>query len=84
MSRTSALWISAILTLAFVLVVGTILLRPSSSHSVAAQSQPATTVLDAGAGQVGVSEQSVTGEYQNDHHDDYEHSEQHEEHDDDD
>jgi hypothetical protein len=84
MSRISALWISAILTLAFVLVVGTILLRPSSPHSVAAQSQPATTVLDAGAGQVGVSEQPVTGEYQDDHHDDYEHSEQHEEHDDDD
>jgi hypothetical protein len=87
MSRTAALWISAILTLAFVLIVGTTLLRSGASHSATAQSQPATTTLDAGSRQLSPLEQPVVGEYQGDQHDDHEDSDHHEhneEHDDDD
>jgi hypothetical protein len=84
MSRTAALWISAILTLAFALVVGATVLRSSGSHAATAPSQPVTTVLDAGAG---TQEQPVASEYQDDHHNDTNHHEDadhHEEHDDDD
>ena len=53
MSRTAALWTSAILTIAFVLIVGAVLLRPSLSHSATAQSQTESTlVTNSGASQV--------------------------------
>ena len=70
MSRTATLWTSAILTLAFVLVVGTMLLRPNLSRSAPAQGQPETTLVgDAGANQINVATQQVSGEHHDDHHD---------------
>jgi hypothetical protein len=85
MSRTKALWLSAILTLAIVLIAGTMLLRPTVSRSTLAQEPAATSLIsDGAAGPLNVSAQQVTSWQHGDDDDQYEHHESHEEHDDDD
>ena len=70
MSRTATLWASAILTLALVLVIGSVLLRPSLSRSATAQAQPPTTLLtNAGTAEINVPAQQVEDGHHNDHHD---------------
>jgi hypothetical protein len=85
MSRTRALWISAILTLTIVLVAGTMLFRPTISQPSLARTQPeAIAAGDAGAEQLATPVYQVAEDYQSDDHDQYEHHESHEEHEDDD
>lgn len=82
MSRTAALWTSAVLTLAFVLIVGTALLRPSLSRSTPAEGQLETTLVgDAGASRLSAPAQQAVYEHDDDHGD-HHHSDG--EHDDDD
>lgn len=85
MSRTKALWISAILTVAIVLVAGTMLLRPTASRSPLTQAQPVTSLTgDAAASQLNAPAPQVNDWYQGDDHDQYEHHESNKEHEDDD
>lgn len=85
MSRTKALWLSAILTLAIVLIAGTMLLRPTVSQSSLAQEQPAASLTgDAAAGPLDVPAQQVVSSQYGDDDNQFEHHESNKEHKDDD
>lgn len=82
MSRTRALWVSAILTIAIVLVAGTMLLRPTVSQPSSVLAQPEMIAAgDAGASQLAQPVNQIVSDHHDDH-DQYEHHESHEEHED--
>ena len=82
MSRTTAFWTSAIVTIAVVLIVGAALLRPSLSRSATAQQQAAPMlVIDPGASQgTGPALQQVSDEH-GDHEGHFDSDEEHDDHD---
>ncbi|HVX30630.1 MAG TPA: hypothetical protein VHA53_09145 [Nitrolancea sp.] len=91
MSRVRALWLSAILTVAVVLVVGAIFMRPMLTESAGTPTPSTATLVTGEQAQPVTSEQVPTLRY-DDHGDEHEHDSQHhadqddhhEDHDDDD
>ena len=85
MSRTKALWLSAILTLAIVLIAGTMLLRSTASQSSLPQEQPSASLTgDAAAAPLNGPEQQVVSSQHGEDDHQFEHHESNKEHKDDD